>query len=250
MTDWMIGLVIVAGIIQWATAIFTERDGTRVCAIFIGCLGFCFITRSVEIQSIGAILGMCGGCAFVVSMAIYSIAPDCWNDELLFGMLFTTFFLIVYVMLSIWVINPIISEIRAEANIIQIETPEIQEERYEIFSGDELVSITGNIEISNVIKYIDSSGKIEDYYIVLCKMSDGDVVNVIPVVVNESDIEIIPLESITTNSESEYLLEITETYYREDRNQESYEVEFDSQVVKYKLYLRMSTIDRIPEFTN
>ena len=52
------------------------------------------------------------------------------------------------------------------------------------------------------------------------------------------------------SADSEYFLKITETYYKEDRNKEPYEVEFDTEVIRYRLYLNESTINQIPEIVN
>lgn len=250
MIGWMIAATVVIMIIQIALLCMEYPEGAvGVWAIsFILGLAMTIFCESVLLFAIGAILLLSALATIVSVIGALTISETSRREFIVFDVSFVILYLILCITCNIYVVAPQIDNKIYEAEVVRIESPEVHEKRYEILSEEDL-SNAKDLEFSSIIKICDESGKSGDYYIIYYKLEESDEIVTVPLCIVESELEIIPITYGVEAYDSEYLLEITETYYKEDRNQNPPVVEYDSTVVRYELYLKESTISKIPEIT-
>lgn len=250
MSGWMIAFAACIPIIQLLMICFCD-DG-KIPIMFFACSIFglapVIFAESVVFFSIGIVFCVNFLAFFIAMLIAVAIESDGLISETTSQIIFVVLYLVVYVGLSIFIIEPAVENRRYENEVILIETPEVTEKRYELFTENDMEN-SDNIDFFSVIKICCEDVRSEDYYMIYYKIEDGNKIITVPVCIDESDIEIVPIKSGVEAGETEYFLEITEEYYKEDRNVEPYVVEYSHTEVKYELHLKESSIRRIPEIT-
>lgn len=246
MENWMFWLVGVIAVAQIIFLIVDER--IAIAHMLILGIGFFMLwSDSIAVYSIGLI--------FVVHFvsAIIGIWPSSHlaGERLLARVLFVISFSIIYLMTFVFgnmiIVPMLVENAKYNQNVVAIETPEVESTRYEIVSDEDFAGME-NVHFTNIIYVVDNDmdrkNLGESYYLIYCNDPVSGEINGAPFCIVESKLDIKLQSNEMEAVESEYLLVVTEKYYKEDRNKVPYERRYTSENIRYELYVTEETFNR------